>query len=272
MNMRRQASPFNPASYSVILPGDSIFCMSRQIKVGLGVILFVALSWLALRSHEPTYQGKRLSVWLEQLDRELPNGNYVGTNSPAASAIQQIGTNAIPCLRQMLDARDSRLKTKLIDWCDKQTLVKVHLARANDWRRRAAFATFCLGPRGSTLMPQVMTLFRDSDYSVAQTITRVVGCMGYGSPETLPGLIAAVADSSPDVRARSAFALCQLNTCFVIIDTTEDPRHGFPESRCKRAVPVLLTALHDADAEVRRVAAMALQQIEPNAATSAGEK
>lgn len=246
--------------------------MKKQIKVGLGVVLCIGLFWLTFRSEEPTHQGKRLSVWLEQLDRELPNGNYVGTNSPAAIAIQQIGTNAIPFLRHLLSTRDSRLKTKVIEWSEKQALVKVHLASANDWRRRAAFATFCLGPRGASLMPQIMTLFRDSDYAVAQTIARVVGCMGYSNPETLSALIGALGDPSAGVRARAALALWQLNTCLMIIYYDEHPQHSFPASPCRPAVPALLAALHDKDAQVRHVAAMAIQQIDPDAATSVVEK
>jgi HEAT repeat protein len=107
---------------------------------------------------------RTLSEWLENLDKEMPNSNYVGTNGAAATAVQQIGTNAIPYLSQMLNARDSRLKTKLI------------------------------------------TLY------------------------VLQG------------------------------------------SRCKAAVPILLTALHDIDSEVRRVAAIALQQIDPEAAARAGAR
>src|SRR5207247_1668570 len=142
------------------------------------VLLLLAL----LRPREPVHQGKTLSEWLENLDKEMPNSNYVGTNGPAATAIQQIGTNAIPYLRQMLNARDSRLKAKLITLSSKQTFVKTHITRADDWRRRAAFATFVLGQRGSPLLPQIMSLFRDKDYEAARTATTVLGCIGYCNP------------------------------------------------------------------------------------------
>ena len=245
--------------------------MSKRVQIALAVLLVAALAWLAMCPREPVYNGSPLSVWLVQLDQEMPNGNYVGTNGPAATAIQQIGTNAIPFLRELLHARDSGLKTKLIDLSSKQRLMKFHVARANDWRRRAAFATFCLGPSGSPLMPEIMRLFRDSNYEAAFTVARVVGCIGYCSPETLPALIAALEDGSPGVRARAAFAVCQLNSCFMIVDGNELPNGGFPE-RCKAAVPSLFKALNDTDSEVRRVAAMALQQIDSGAATKAGVK
>jgi hypothetical protein len=98
----------------------------------------------------------------------------------------------------------------------------------------------------------------------------VVGCIGHCSPETLPALIAALEDGSPGVRARAAFALCQLYTCFMIVEGHEFPSGGFPEPRCKAAVPALCKALDDTDSQVRRVAVMALQQIDAGAAAKAG--
>src|SRR5207245_10697933 len=60
--------------------------------------------WLALRSHEPerAYQGKPLRVWLKAFDAPQGSVEYAA----AQSAVQQIGTNALPTLIYYLHRRD----------------------------------------------------------------------------------------------------------------------------------------------------------------------
>ena len=52
----------------------------------------------------------------------------------------------------MLSTKDSQLKSKLIGLSRKQTLVKIHVTTANDWRRRAALRLL-LGARGLAVTP-----------------------------------------------------------------------------------------------------------------------
>jgi hypothetical protein len=138
--------------------------MGKHHRIWLAVMVLTAtggIAWLLLTSleSEPVYHGKRLGVWVAELDKEMPASNFSDTNGPAATAIQQIGTNAIPYLRSLLMTKDSRLKTALITFSSKHAWLRIHLTPANVLRRRAASAAFCLGPRGSPLMPDIMGMF-----------------------------------------------------------------------------------------------------------------
>src|SRR5579863_6689191 len=84
----------------------------RMRMAALVLAVVGGIAWLLLTSIkvEPVYQGKRLSTWLVELDKETQPASIWWTNGPAATAIQRIGTNGIPYLHAMLKAKDSRLK------------------------------------------------------------------------------------------------------------------------------------------------------------------
>jgi hypothetical protein len=54
--------------------------------------------WYAFRQHEPVYQGKRLSAWVDEVAALDHLAEIVNSNSPQVKAVRDIGTNAIPWL------------------------------------------------------------------------------------------------------------------------------------------------------------------------------
>ncbi|MDB6109188.1 MAG: domain containing protein [Pedosphaera sp.] len=252
----------------------------RIVSAMLIVAMVGGIGWQVLRPQEPVYQGKRLSAWLAELDKEMPPSNYVGTNGPVAAALQQMGTNAIPCLRRLLKAKDSRLKARLIAFANKQRWVRIHITPADDRHRRAALATFCLGPRGSPLMPEIMGLFRSGDYQTSFTMAETLGRIGYCNPETLPALLAALNEppnTPPGLHDRAAFALLCLSQCMEIVNV--DRPDAFHEPGYKAEVPVLLKALNaPADmplclgVTLKPCCGGILKRIDPEAAAKAGVK
>jgi len=54
--------------------------------------------WYAFRQHEPVYQGKRLSAWIDEVAALDRLAVIVHSNSPQVQAVRAIGTNAIPWL------------------------------------------------------------------------------------------------------------------------------------------------------------------------------
>ena len=260
-------------------------CMGKRRSIGLAALILTAIggiAWLLLCSleSEPAYQGKRLSTWLDELDKEMPRSNYSTTNGPAAMAIQQIGTNAIPGLRRMLKAKDWRLKSGLIDLASKQRVVRIHFTPTDDLRRRAALAAFCLGPRGSPLLPDIMRLFRDRNYQDAFTVTEVLARIGYCNPETLPALLAALDEppnTSPYFHDRAAYALVQLYGCMELVNV--DRPDAFHEPGYEAAVPALLKVLNAPNDKplclgysLKPCCGTILKRINPETAAKAGVK
>jgi hypothetical protein len=254
----------------------------RILTVTLLIAFACGIAWLLVISleSEPVYQGKRLGAWLVELDKEMPASNFSDTNGPAATAIQQIGTNAIPYLRSLLKAKDSRLKTALITFTRKHPWLGIHLTPADVLRRRAASAVFCLGSRGPPLMPDIMGMFRSTNYDVALTATGAMEVLGYSNPETITAVLAALSErpnASPLFHERAAEAF------LILSDNMENANHLHPgvfhEIGYKAAVPALLKALNAPDdmplclgATLKPCCGTILNLIDPEAAAQAGVK
>src|SRR5579859_5311816 len=125
--------------------------MGKRWKIRVALIFVAAaglIVWLAARTQEPAYQGKPLSFWLARL--------YAGERS-AEEPVRKIGTNALPVLIEMIQARDSRLKKVLMSWANKQTFIRSPFKPAGQLQQEAVCGYLALGPLAS---PQVPSLAR----------------------------------------------------------------------------------------------------------------
>ena len=254
----------------------------KPFQITIAVLILGILGWLgweAMREpREPSYQGKRLNEWLAELDKEMPASNISWTNGPAATAIQQIGTNAIPYLRWRLKATDSRLKTALIKFSSQHKWLRVHLSLADNLRRSAASAAFCLGSSGSPLMPDMMGMLRSTNYAEAFTIADTMGRMGYCNPETIPTLLAALNEppnASPGLHERAALLFLNLSQGMEIVIV--DHPGQFHELGYKATVPALLKTLNAPKdmplclgATLKQCCSTILKAIDPEAAARDG--
>ncbi|MBI3850320.1 MAG: HEAT repeat domain-containing protein [Verrucomicrobia bacterium] len=205
--------------------------LSPKLLIGLlvGVVLF-GLGLNVLRLREPAYQGIALSTWLEELE-----GGKEEPNVRAAEAVRQIGTNALMPLLKMLRAKDSKLKLKLNEWAQKQSVFEFHFNFASDYRQRAVAGFAVLGPVAEPAIPSLIELFKDDELAYdAMSVLREIG------PTAVPPLVAALANENNVVRAQAATSLA---------DFGFDARH---------VVPALIRSLKDEDAVVRSRAASSL--------------
>jgi hypothetical protein len=121
--------------------------MSKRMAFIL--VVMVTTGWVAIvcygpHSREPSYDGRPLSDWLNDLYQNTHF--YFPTNDPldqvmgprrnrAALAVKSIGTNAVPFLISMLRAKDSRLKQQFVALASKQSLFPVPRLRTPEcWR------------------------------------------------------------------------------------------------------------------------------------------
>jgi hypothetical protein len=90
------------------------------LLAALLVAVLGGLAWLVLRPGEGelVYQGKPLSFWIERYASDRSKVE----RQEAEIAVRHIGTNAIPTLLRMLQARDSALKLKLVALAKKHNL------------------------------------------------------------------------------------------------------------------------------------------------------
>jgi HEAT repeat protein len=267
-----------------------------------GILAVVLLLQGVLRPREPVYQGKRLSAWLRELD------SWPGKSSePAAKAIREIGTNALPYLVSALQADDASLKVKLSEFLGRLGLVKFQIRLAEERRDTACKALLILGPMASNAIPDIRRMF----YQAKMTGAATLALFAIGG-SSIPTLVEACHHTNQFVRAEAAFILCKLTpagrrgytTTYYPAGSTnpvsrfamtigdddmaalganlKDPlpavRRASAEALgrhsgiAKPAVPALLKAMEDPDPEVRKAAAEALKTIDSDAAAKANLK
>jgi hypothetical protein len=100
----------------------------RILFSALLVMLLGSFAWWLLLPSEPFYQGKSLSAWLE----DYVSTNGWNPNAETDEAVRNMGTNAYPTLFQMLRAKDSPTKAKLIGLLDRQNLVSINIMASED--------------------------------------------------------------------------------------------------------------------------------------------
>jgi len=202
-----------------------------------GVIGIIAYG---LRSHEPAYQGKKLSQWLLELDfgRWPRNGSFVA----ADEAIRQMSTNAFPAIEQLLHARSSALKTKVVALVNRRGLHDLSITTDRQRYNRAIAACFALGDVAEPLIPAMAGALNHMDPGSQAFATQWLATRGTEAEIAVPALIEMLLDTNTPTRCFAAQTLAHV--C---------------GSRRDVVVPVLEACLRDTNQSMRLECQNALQ-------------
>jgi hypothetical protein len=207
--------------------------------MALAVLFLAAVAWEFLHAPapEPVYEGKPLSQWLIQND---PANNTAARNE-AFSALEHIGTNAIPTLLQMMRAHDSPSKAKLLTWAEQHPLPGIDYTSADEIHDRAQRGFSVLGYEAVSAVPELIKILDHSaSWQTEYRVAEELGYVGPGAKAAVPSLLRAAASTNGYVRIFAIQALGQI--------------HADPDL----VVPVLLKDLRDPDMQKRRIAAISL--------------
>jgi HEAT repeat protein len=248
--------------------------MKKRNRILLVVLLVAALGsliWLMLRSNEPVYQAKSLSVWLEQYST-----NRWPLDKQAEAAIRHIGTNAVPILLKRLSTREDSLKMKLLARVPKQWLVRLHLRSVDEYRLQVdnyrtlgANGFMALGVDARPAVPALIALLNDKDLRVRYLAVFALRCLGPVASDALPSMINCLDD--PDFAVRDD-AVTGLGTIHqepervvpILINFIEKNRAdkilcqdaigslGMFGEQAKPAIPILLGFLNHQEASALR--------------------
>ena len=177
---------------------------------------------------DPVFDGQPLSKWLYDLDERSDET----AREAAGKVILHLGTNAIPPMMAMFKIERSELEELLVQ----QAGVPLGTAM---FRRYAVIDGFkILGELAATAIPDLVKLLGDWDRgSYAADALSAIG------RESVPSLVASLADPNPIARKNSAHALWKFG---------EDS---------EKVVPELVKRLKDDQFEVRASAADSLRLI-----------
>jgi HEAT repeat protein len=214
--------------------------MKRRHYVTIaGLLLCITLWWiLQPDNHNPTYKGKRLSVWLQGYDSGDQHERAI-----TDEVVRQIGTNAVSFLLHELGVNDSALKTKLVHLASRQRIIKLPYTHPAVRRERADSALKALRPQAKNVAPVLVHVYESSTDGSSKTKLLVIGLLGSMGPDAkmaTPLLLHETANTDARIRQQAIWALGQIRAA--------------PES----VVPALIHALRDSDVRVAASAARGL--------------
>ncbi len=260
----------------------------------LTAVLACAFVWLVLLTFcadedEPRFEGKRLTVWLDEYQRDCgelfqSHGPHVRFSdegeykSEARSAIRKIGTNAVPVLMRLLRAKDSPLTARLVNILRKQSLIPMPFRPAADCQEMACYGFHALGEMGRDAVPALTKML---DPSAPLSCLSVADCLGNIGPEAeaaIPVLVQFLESTNRIVRWDATanlgrihrmpelvvpILITNLTASNAILPTMIDTLAEYG-AEARRAVPQILEFLGHENA--RWEAANALKKIAPELA------
>ena len=168
---------------------------ARLIAILVLLLIGGSVLFYTLRSKEPVYGRKKLSVWLEYLD----DGRSDEQRATAIRALRAMGTNALPKLKAMLLEKDS-LGERALEWAYNQPfdLIKFNFSvtTANDLHVRALKAYRILGPLA---VPDLIDALRNPEEGVRRSAAECLGEMRERAQVAVPALMATLSERNSDV-------------------------------------------------------------------------
>jgi len=243
------------------MPGQRLKLWFFGSAIAVAIIASVLLT-ASRQPVEPLLDGKPPSYYL---DRQTYG--ELRTERSARETIREFGTNALPYLIEILDARESRFKVKLRELAQSQTLIRFRFTPLYILQSQAAMACQELGPLAAPAIPS-LTRFVD-DPVLAAAVLSSLAMIG---PETFPILTNALLNGIPPARIEAAGALRYMEPrslpLHALLHSLGDPvaavranaasSLGFLGCEPEMVVPALITCLDDPDASVRSSAVQGL--------------
>ena len=139
---------------------------NKRIVIGLVLAgaAIAAHGAVVFRSKEPTWHGRTLRAWLNEIDW----GN-AEKRAQAADAVSHIGSNAVPFLIPRLALPEygpvsqwSGLRTRILFLLTKQNLIKFPRPQPTKPRHQALAAIDALGPAAEGALPALEKLLHDT--------------------------------------------------------------------------------------------------------------
>src|SRR3954463_12818626 len=206
------------------------------IVFGLAIVSVVIFSQLR-GVHEPVFEGRKLTSWLE---RHVPSSSADPPyNSPgwhkAEAALRQIGTNAIPTLLKMIEAKDPPpWMLNMMQWGERHRVIRRRYRWANERNEEAEYAFSVLKTNGAQAVPELIRIYqRNASPSSQRCAALALGHFGHAAEAAVPVLIRNFGHTDRQVRFYAVSAVMSIG------------------GKAELVVPALTGALKDSSVDVR---------------------
>jgi HEAT repeats len=214
--------------------------MSKRIGIVTGLLLAGVVGFLLWRpreAREPVFEGRPLTSWLDHhvaASDARPPYNSPGWKK-ADEALRVIGTNGIPTLLKMIQAKDPPpIVVKMLAMARRHGLLRRNYRYAEPRQREAEYAFRMLGTNAANAVPELIGIYKANVSPSSQMYAALsLGNIGRAAQAALPALIENFAHTNRDVRFYAVSAVMQIG--------------GQPDV----VIPALRSALKDSNVNVR---------------------
>ena len=265
--------------------------VQRNVAVVALVIAVAGLLTLLILTlfypSEPIYNGKSLSAWAQHYGK-----NNWTTNRAAAEeaqvAIRKIGTNGIPFLLDLVEARESNLKKSFRQLVPTKWHAALRLQESGIVRRIGAHGLAALGTNAPGAVPSLIELAKNHPDEDGRYIALfALNTLGPAAEPAVPFFLQCLTNKNSIIRMEAADALIRVpqqweNTLprlfqyfeFNAKSDAEELQHTIMSmnwlgTNAKPAVPTLLFLLRHQRPNIREEVTNCLPRIDPEAASKA---
>ncbi|MDB6019715.1 MAG: lyase domain protein repeat-containing protein [Pedosphaera sp.] len=234
--------------------------MRKRFRILLAIFLMaivggIAWHYLSPSEPEPVYEGKTLTQLLE---------SYFRSPTPEAmaktmEAVPKMGTNALPTLIRMLQAKDSPLKLKLIGLANKQSLIKIAHIQADEYHQLGAYGCSLLKEQAAPAIPALAELFQTSPWGLTANALVATG------PSGVTALVGCLTNKNHDLRLSAIGAMSGIGIQRHMFPNLPQEQKASLDLEAKIAVSALIKLLEDEDDSIRGATATALGQFDREA-------
>ena len=259
----------------------------RSILILSATAILAFSTWLLIPS-EPSYNGHRLSYWLDVIDRAnhnmlpLPAAEQKNVDT-ATDAVQHIGAKAIPKLLAMIRAHHSPWQFKLQQFASNQLSIHLRLTDTDEQNYSAALGFVSIGTNARPAIPALITILGEKYSPMSFKCTSaILSSFGPDADAAVPTLIRILANTpgnsfaAINARTDALSALAHIHTrpAAVVPVLTNLLTQPFPPGEAiealgnygpeaKSAIPLLLNLTSSADKWTRLSAIEAVRKIDP---------
>lgn len=244
------------------------------VRIAAGVFLLsgiiaAVLATTRREKPEPLLNGIPLSHYL---DRQTYG--ELRTERDARESIRDFGSNAVPYLVGVLDARESRFHILIRELAARQSLVRLRFTPLYVKQRQAALACAELGPMAAPASAALARLANDP-----QLCSHAISALAMIGPGSFPILTNALRTGIPAARIEAAGDLRYMKPpdqpVAVLLEALNDPEPdvrsnaagslAYLRRQLDQVVPALIQTLHDTNPAVRVNVAQSLGWLQHDA-------
>jgi HEAT repeat protein len=189
--------------------------LKRKLPIALFVIVAVLAGlvlWQQQAEHRTRYQGKSIREWAVELNRTYEPR---GTNA-ATIAFRAMSSNAVPALRSLVKTREPFYEKAFLKHARKIPtkprnflFQKLQPGRTAEIRLGALRALGIIGPAARDSLPEMLAALADPDSRLRWTSAQTIAQLG---PEAITALIPLTTNADVNLRHAAVYSLGEART------------------------------------------------------------